>query len=135
MGGIKEIHLPEGRTLRIGADLSEKEQESLLSVLRKYLEAFASTLFDMPGIDPDILCYRLALDQNAKSVKQRKRKVNKEKREAIREETQKLIKVNHIREIQYLEWLANVVMVKKANGKWRMYVDFTNLYNVCPKDS
>lgn len=24
-------------------------------------------------------------------------------------------------------------MVKKANGKWRMYVDFTNLNKVCPK--
>ena len=40
-----------------------------------------------------------------------------------------------IREIYYPEWLANVVMVKKANGKWRMFVDFTNLNKVCPKDS
>ena len=35
----------------------------------------------------------------------------------------------------YLDWLANVVMVKKANGKWRMCVDFTNLNRACPKDS
>ena len=26
-------------------------------------------------------------------------------------------------------------MVKKANGKWRMCVDFTNLNKACPKDS
>ena len=26
-------------------------------------------------------------------------------------------------------------MVKKANGKWRMYVDFTDLNRACPKDS
>ena len=26
-------------------------------------------------------------------------------------------------------------MVKKANGKWRMCVDFTDLNRVCPKDS
>ena len=25
-------------------------------------------------------------------------------------------------------------MVKKANGKWRMCVDFTNLNKACPKD-
>ena len=26
-------------------------------------------------------------------------------------------------------------MVKKANGKWRMCVDFTDLNKTCPKDS
>jgi len=31
--------------------------------------------------------------------------------------------------------LGNVVLVKKANGKWRMCVDFTNLNKACPKDS
>ena len=40
-----------------------------------------------------------------------------------------------IREVYYPEWLANVVMVKKANGKWRMCVDFTNLNSACPKDN
>jgi len=32
-------------------------------------------------------------------------------------------------------WLANVVMVKKENGKWRLYVDFTDLNKACLKDS
>ncbi|RDX63123.1 hypothetical protein CR513_58484, partial [Mucuna pruriens] len=27
----------------------------------------------------------------------------------------------------YPEWLANMVMVKKANGKWRMFTDYTDL--------
>ena len=40
-----------------------------------------------------------------------------------------------IREVYYPDWLANVVMIKKANGKWRMCVDFTDLNKVCPKDS
>ena len=31
--------------------------------------------------------------------------------------------------------LANVAMVKKVNGKWRMCVDFTDLNRACPKDS
>ena len=37
--------------------------------------------------------------------------------------------------MHYLEWLANVVLVKKVNGKWRMCVDFTDLNKACPKDS
>jgi hypothetical protein len=39
-----------------------------------------------------------------------------------------------IREVTYPEWLANTVMVKKANGKWRMCIDFTDLNKECPKD-
>jgi len=53
----------------------------------------------------------------------------------IRQETHKLLSAGHIREIQYPEWLANVVLVKKANGKWRMCVDFMDLNKACPKDS
>ena len=41
----------------------------------------------------------------------------------------------HIREIQYLEWLANVVLVKKASEKWWMCVDFIDLNKTCSKDS
>ena len=40
-----------------------------------------------------------------------------------------------IREVYYPDWLANVVMVKKASGKWRMCVDFTDLNKANPKDS
>ena len=51
------------------------------------------------------------------------------------DEMSKLLAANFIREVHYPEWLANVVMVKKANRKWRMCVDFTDLNQVCPKDS
>jgi len=89
----------------------------------------------MPEIDPDFLCHRLTMDKKVKPVVQRRRKFNEEKRLAIQKETHKLFATRHIREIQYPEWLANVLMVKKANGKWRMCVDFTDLNKACPKDS
>ena len=40
----------------------------------------------------------------------------------------------HLRS-NYPDWLANIVMVKKVNRKWRMFVDFTDLNKACPKDS
>ena len=39
-----------------------------------------------------------------------------------------------IKEIFYPEWLANTVVVKKKNEKWRVCMDFTNLNKACPKD-
>ena len=46
-----------------------------------------------------------------------------------------MLTAGFIREVYYSEWLANVVLVKKANGKLRMCVDFTDLNKACPKDS
>ena len=46
-----------------------------------------------------------------------------------------MLEADFIREVYYSDWLVNVVMVKKAEGKWRMYVDFTDLNKACPKDS
>ena len=34
----------------------------------------------------------------------------------------------------YPEWLANIVVVKKKNGKWWVCVDFTDLNKACSKD-
>ena len=51
------------------------------------------------------------------------------------EEVTKLLMAGFIREVYYLDWLANVVLVKKAIGKWRMCVDFMDLNKACPKDN
>ena len=40
-----------------------------------------------------------------------------ERDNAIKDEVQKLIVAKFIQEMYYPDWLANVVMVKKANGK------------------
>ena len=58
-----------------------------------------------------------------------------ERDKAIKEEVQKLTTTQFIKEVYFLDWLANVVMVKKANGKWKICVDFTDLNKACPKDS
>ena len=51
------------------------------------------------------------------------------------EEVRKLLEAGFIREVYYPDWLANVVMVRKNSGKWRMCVNFTDLNMACPKDS
>ena len=53
----------------------------------------------------------------------------------ISEEVNKLLKAKFIRKAHYPEWLANVVMVKKPNGKWKIYIDYTDLNIACPKNS
>ena len=50
-------------------------------------------------------------------------------------EVDKLLAARFIREIKYPEWLANVVVVSKKGGKFRVCVDYTDLNEACPKDN
>ncbi|XP_068497851.1 uncharacterized protein [Phaseolus vulgaris] len=124
-----------GKTFKLGRLLSQEEQDEVAEVISRHLDAFVWSASDMSGIDPDFLCHHLSMDATIRPVRQSRRKFNEERRLVVKEETQKLLSVGHIREIQYPKWLANVVLVKKANGKWRMCVDFTDLNKACPKDS
>ena len=46
----------------------------------------------------------------------------------------KLKQAGAIKEVFYLEWLANTMVVKKKTNKWRVCVDFTDLNKACLKD-
>ena len=89
----------------------------------------------MGGIDPAIITHILNVSPSFKPVKQKRRSLAPERQKAINEEVGKLLQVGAIREVEYPEWLANVVLVKKENGKWRLYIDFTDINRACPKDS
>ncbi|XP_042950141.1 uncharacterized protein LOC122282257 [Carya illinoinensis] len=91
----------------------------------------------MPGIDNDVIEHCLGMDPMHKAVLQKRRLFSMEKYVALSEEVERLLAASFIREAYYLEWLSNVVLLKKkkVNGKWRMCVDFTNLNKAFPKDS
>ena len=52
----------------------------------------------------------------------------------MKEEVDKLKEVEVIKEVYYPKWLANTIVVKKKNKKWRVCVDFADLNEACPKD-
>lgn len=134
---VKDVQigpLPTQKT-KIGTTLSQEAENGLVEFLRHNTDVFAWSTSDMPGVDPDFICHRLSLDPKAKPIAQRKRRFSEDKRKAISEETKRLVDSNFVREIEYPTWLANVVMVRKASGKWRMCTDFTDLNKACPKDS
>ena len=89
----------------------------------------------MGGVDPAVITHRLNFNPSFKLVKQKRRIFTPERQKAINEEVGKLLQAKEIREVEYPEWLANVVLVKKENGKWRLCIDFTDFNRACPKDS
>ena len=92
-------------------------KKGLIRFPRKNIDMFAWSHEDIPGIDPSVITHRLNVHPSSKPVRQKKRVFAPERDNAIKEEIQKLTLVKFIREVYYPDWLANVVMVKKANGK------------------
>ena len=136
---LETIELVEGdptKTTQVGTNLSPQTKKEIVSFLKDNLDVFAWSHEDMVGIPVNIIQHLLNVDPEKKLVQQRRRVFfSPEWNKAVMDEVNKLLAANFIREVYYPEWLADVVMVKKANGKWRMYVDFTNLNNVCLKDN
>ena len=88
----------------------------------------------MPGIPDNVALHRLNIKPEIRPVKQKKRLFSTDKQEAISAELDRLLEAGFIKEVQFPKWLANVVLVKKSNGKWRMCVDYSDLNRACPKD-
>ena len=135
---LETISLDENnleRCTRVEADLEEKIKKGLVWFLKKNIDVFAWSHEDMLDIDLSVITHHLNVCPTFKLVRQKKRVFAPERDNAIKDEVQKLVVAKFIREVYYSDWLANVVMVKKANVKWRMCVDFTDLNKACPKDS
>ena len=119
----------------IGSKLAEDLKSLLTQFLRQNKNVFAWKHADIGGIDPTVITHRLNTNPSFKLVKKKRRSFAPERQKAINEEVGKLLQPGAIREVEYLKWLANVVLVKKENGKWRLCIDFTNINKACPKDS
>ncbi|XP_059428567.1 uncharacterized protein LOC132162341 [Corylus avellana] len=132
---LVDVAVGEGKVVKIGSQLTPKVREGLIGFLRENVEVFTWTHEDMPRISPEEIVHQLNVDPVMKPMKQKRRKFTPERNMAIAEEVEKLLKAQFIEEVYYPYWLANVVLVKKSNGKWRMCVDFTDLNKACPKNS
>ncbi|KAJ9544839.1 hypothetical protein OSB04_024546 [Centaurea solstitialis] len=118
----------------IGASLPLDIKNTIISFLQEHSDCFAWSHEDMVGIDPNVISHKLNVDPTFKPIKQKRRKFAPERNKVINDEVDNLLKTRKIREVEYPEWLANVVFVQKKNGKWRVCIDFMDLNNVCPKD-
>jgi ribonuclease HI len=134
---IKEVSLDPGNPeikVLVGTNIPQDIEQQLLTFLKNKSSTFAWKHEDMTGISKNIITHKLGIDNSFRPIHQKRRKFAPERNVIIQEEVKKLLKAGMIREVQYPKWLANVVVVQKKNGKWRVCVDFTDLNKACPKD-
>ena len=102
----------------VGSKLAEDLRSLLIHFLKQNKNVFAWKQEDMGGIDLAIITHRLNVNPSFNPVKQKRRSFSPERQKGINEEVGKLLQAGAIREVEYPEWLSNVVLIKKANDKW-----------------
>ncbi|GKA04746.1 reverse transcriptase domain-containing protein [Tanacetum coccineum] len=78
--------------------------------------------------------HRINKLKHLEPVKQKKRSLAPERNEAIHTQVEELTKANILREVKYQTWVSNLVIMKKASGRWKLCVDFTNISKAYPKE-
>jgi hypothetical protein len=118
----------------LGSQLSNEQEKTLIRFLFNNKDVFTWTANDLCGVNRDGIEHSLNVDPSFRPRKQRLQKMSDDKAEGDRNEVKRLLSAGVIIDVTYPEWLANTIMVKEANGKWRMCIDFTDLNKACPKD-
>jgi hypothetical protein len=101
----------------LGSQLSDEQENTMLRFLFNNKGVFAWSANDLCGVNRDVSKNSLNVDPAIRLRKQKLQKMSDDKAEGARNKVKRLLSAGVIREVTYPEWLANTVMVKKANGK------------------
>ncbi|GKV45985.1 hypothetical protein SLEP1_g53009 [Rubroshorea leprosula] len=116
------------------APVEDVEENRANSLSPSKQRCFCMDLNRYAGNSPSVSQHKLSTNLLKKPIAQKQRLFGGERLTVIKEEVEKLLQAGFIKQVDYCEWVANPVLVKKANGKWQMCIDYTNLNQACPKD-
>ncbi|GKA43071.1 hypothetical protein Tco_0735731 [Tanacetum coccineum] len=128
---INDDH-PE-QPITIKGNLHTECRSELIKTPHKHADAFAWIIADMSGIPCFVAEHQLKTYPHIEPRVQKKRSRAPDRRKVVKEEVEGWIKSRIVKRAQYYSWVANPVLVKKADGCWRMCIDFKDLNKACPK--
>lgn len=121
-----------GKKLKISKDPPEFGKSKLVHILGAHFDVFAWDMGDLPGVDPMIITLKLNVFPGTKPVKQKTRPIALAKKEFAKGEVIQLLNSGIIRDLNYSDWLVNVIVMPKVNRDQRVCVNFTSLKKYCP---
>jgi len=134
---LEEVDIGDGSVKRltyVSTKIPKESRDRIVELLKEYKDCFAWDYDEVPGLSRKMVELKLPIRPGKKPVKQIPRRFVPQILPKIKEEIERLLKSGFIRTARYVDWLANVVPVKKKNGTIRVCIDFRDLNLATPKD-
>ena len=116
-----KILLNDNKYFQVGASMKDEDKVEVLLFLVQNINVVAWSPYKVPEVDPKFIVHKLKVDLLYPPRKHKLRRSAKEHVEAFRQKVKRLKEAGAIKEIFFLEWLANIVVVKKkrmGNGRF-----------------
>jgi hypothetical protein len=110
----------ENRNIQISKHLSHQERRAWQRFFTKHVSIFAWSYKDLKGVPPKICEHHIHLEEGAKPVRQKQRRLNPKYSLLVKKEIEKLLEIGFIYPVPYSEWISPIVIVPKKNGKIRI---------------
>jgi hypothetical protein len=133
-------------------ELSLKENETLLNLLKKHRKVIGYSINDLKGLSPAFCTHRIPMEDQCKPVVDHKMSLTHAMREVVKKEVIKLLDAGIIYPVPHSEWVSPVHCVLKKGGLtmvkneknelipqrtvtgWWMCIDYRNLNKATKKD-
>ena len=123
------------KVMKLSKGVPKEYQDHYLRLFQSYKDVFAWSYQDLKTFDIDFIQHKIPLKGDSKPHKQKLRQINPLMLPKIEKDIKNLLRAKIIVPLRYLEWVANLVLVRKKNGEIRLCVDFQNLNRSSLKDN
>ncbi|RVW28898.1 hypothetical protein CK203_111944 [Vitis vinifera] len=100
------------------------ERIDLIQLLKAYLDVLSWSYEDMPRLDPSIIQHCLPLLPHDKLIKEKLKRLHPQWSLQMKKEIQKQLNIRFLSMAEYPQWLANVILIPKKDGRVRVCVNF-----------
>jgi hypothetical protein len=113
--------------VKLSSSLSKEQMDEYVNLLKEFDDVFSWKYEYLRTYDTNLIKHKIPLKEETKPFRQKLRQINPMLLPIMEKEVKKLLDAQIIIPLRYLEWVANLVPVRKKNGEIRLCVDFRNL--------